>query len=190
MNIQKMKNYLRVCSLLVVLLGFGLGSAFGQSSYLVQSGDSLLVSVWNEPDLTNSITIHPDGTFSMPLIGEIQASQKSVSQIKEAITEKLIRYIPDAIVTVGIEETVGVNIYVIGQVNTPGVFNVQQPTDVMQALSLAQGMTPYAAKNKIKILRRGSDGQKAIGFRYGDVAKGLKLEQNIVLENGDVVVVP
>ena len=190
MNTRKIRNFWNPLSLLVVVVGLGFGAAFAQSSYQVQSGDSLLVSVWNEPDLTNSVTIHPDGTFTMPLIGEIQASQKSVTEIKEAITEKLVRYIPDAIVTVGIEETVGVNIYVIGQVNTPGVFNVQQPTDVMQALSLAQGMTPYAAKNKIKILRRGSDGQKAIGFRYADVAKGLDLEQNIVLENGDVVVVP
>ena len=60
----------------------------------------------------------------------------------------------------------------------------------MQALSLAQGMTAYAAVNKIKILRREGEQQKAIGFRYGDIVKGQKLEQNILLRNGDVVVVP
>jgi len=164
--------------------------AYAQNPYKVQPGDSLGVAVWKEPELTGEIVVHPDGLFSMPLAGEIQASNRTISDIQKELSEKLGRYIPDAIVTIGLRNSVGVKIYVIGQVNTPGVFTVKQPTDVMQALSLAQGMTAYAAENKIKILRREGQDQRAIGFRYGDVAKGQNLEQNVILRNGDVVVVP
>ncbi len=173
------------------VLGFVVSTfSVAQSTYLVQPGDTLQISVWKEPDLTGPVTVHPDGTFTMPLIGQIAASKRTSVQIGDEITEKLIKFVPDAVVSVGLQDTVGSSIYVIGQVNRPGVFVVKQPTDVMQALSLAQGMTAYASKNKIKILRRENGEQKATGFRYGDVAKGSSLEQNILLQNGDVVVVP
>ena len=164
--------------------------ALSEGRYQVQPGDELNVSVWKEPDLTGQLTVHPDGMFSMPLIGEIPAAQRSILDIQGTISEKLKKFVPDAIVTVGLQRSVGVSIYVIGQVNTPGVFAVTKPIDVMQALSLAQGMTAYASKSKIKILRRETDGQVAIKFNFGEVAKGVKLDQNIVLQNGDVVVVP
>jgi len=175
----------------IMLFGFTLSTfSFAQAAYLVQPGDTLLISVWKEPDLTGPVVVHPDGTFGMPLIGQITASGRSSLQIRDEIASKLNKFIPESVVTVGLQETVGSSIYVIGQVNRPGVFVVKQPTDVMQALSLAQGMTAYASKNKIKILKRENGVQKATGFRYGDVAKGTNLEQNILLQNGDVVVVP
>lgn len=168
----------------------GVRPALAQSVYIVKPGDTLGVAVWKEEELTGDVIVRPDGLFSMPLAGEIRASGRTISVIEKEISEKLKKFIPEAIVTIGLRESVGANIYVIGQVNTPGVFNVTQPTDVMQALSLAQGMTAYASVNKIKILRRDGESQVAIGFRYGDVLKGQKLEQNIILQNGDVVVVP
>lgn len=176
---------------IVVVLLFGLvTTAFAQSQYNVQSGDVLAVSVWNEPDLTGDITVHPDGTFSMPLVGEVNARGRTLAEIQDDVTKGLSKYIPEAIVTIGLGETVGTRIYVIGQVNEPGVFRVDKPTDIMQALSLAGGMTAFASDNRIRILRRSNNNQEAISFRYGDVAKGDNLEQNIILQDGDVVVVP
>ena len=188
---SRSQGYIKYSSILLILaLCVTSLDVYAQARYKVQPGDALTISVWKEPDLSGVLTVHPDGMFSMPLVGEIQTKNKSIQQVQESIAEKLKTFVPDAIVTVGLNNSVGASIYVIGQVNTPGVFTVSQPTDVMQALSLAQGMTAYAAKNKIKILRRNSNGQQAIKFRYGDVAKGEGLEQNIVLQNGDVVVVP
>ena len=126
-------------------------SSFAQEvAYTIKPGDILSVAVWKEPELTGEITVHPDGLFSMALVGEIKASDRTVEEVKNEISTRLSKYVPEAIVTVGLQSSVGINIYVIGQVNAPGVFNVTQPTDVMQALSLAEGMNAYAAENKNK----------------------------------------
>ena len=84
----------------------------------------------------------------------------------------------------------GNKVYVIGQVNRPGEFVVNPQVDVMQALSMAGGVTAFAATNDIKILRRTRSGQIALSFKYNDVLKGRNLEQNVVLQSGDIVVVP
>ena len=84
----------------------------------------------------------------------------------------------------------GNKIYVIGKVANPGEFVANRYMDIVQALSVAGGMTPYASANKIKILRRENGKMRAIPFRYGDIEKGENLEQNIILQSGDVVLVP
>ena len=94
------------------------------------------------------------------------------------------------VVTVSVLEINGNKVFVIGQVNKPGEFVVNPRVDVMQALSMAGGTTPFADLKNIRILRRTSAGQTALEFRYDDVIRGRRLEQNIVLESGDVVVVP
>lgn len=165
-------------------------SVFAQAAYKVQPGDVLTVSVWKEPDLTGDVIVHPDGTFSVPLIGAIRASNRTIEDIQLNAIENLGKYISEPEVTIGLRASVGKQIYVLGQVNAPGVFTISKATDVMQALSLAQGMTSYASANKIRILRRTDDQQVAIDFRYGDVEKGKNLEQNILLQDGDTVVVP
>jgi len=118
------------------------------------------------------------------------ATGRSVGEIQQALTEKLEKFIPDLVVTVMVRNVDGNKIYVIGQVQRPGVFVVNPNVDVMQALSMAGGTTPYAALNAIRILRRENGVQSALPFLYGEVKKGEKLEQNIVLRSGDVVVVP
>lgn len=177
-------------SFIVFALLLGSKSAFAQMVYTVQAGDVLTVSVWKEPELTGDVAVLPDGTFSVPLIGAIQASGRTIKEIQNDASKNLSKFIPEPVVTIGLRSTVGKQIYVLGQVTTPGVFTINKPTDVMQALSLAQGMTSYASANKIRILRRKAGKQLAIRFRYGDVEKGENLEQNIVLQDGDTVVVP
>ena len=160
-------------------------------AYTVQPGDVLEVSVWKEEDLQREVLVRPDGGFSFPLAGDILATGKTVDQLRQEIAADLQKYIPDLVVTVTVKEIRGNKVYVIGQVNDPGEFVVNPRVDVMQALSMAGGTTPYAALNDIVILRRdGSGVQKAIRFAYKDVEKGRSLEQNIVLNSGDVVVVP
>jgi polysaccharide export outer membrane protein len=160
-------------------------------AYLVQPGDLLEVSVWKEEDLQREVLVRPDGRFSFPLAGDVDATGKTVEDLRVEVTSKLQKYIPDLVVTVTVTEIRGNKIFVIGQVNNPGEFVVNPRVDVMQALSMAGGTTPFAALNDIKILRRDADGrQRALSFAYKSVEKGRSLEQNILLNSGDVVVVP
>ena len=164
--------------------------SLAEQKYLIQPGDLLEVSVWKEEDLLKQVLVRPDGGMSFPLVGDIQAAGKSVAELQELITERLTKYIPDPVVTVATLKLDGNKVYVIGKVPRPGEFVANRYMDVTQALSVAGGMTPYAADNKIIVLRRENGKQRSIPFRYGDIEKGQDLEQNIILQSGDVVVVP
>lgn len=160
------------------------------ASYPVKPGDVLEISVWKEPDLQRTVLVRPDGYFSFPLVGEIDARGKSVSDLNKLVSERLSKFIADAVVTVTLTEVKGNKVFVIGQVNKPGEFIVNPSVNVMQALSMAGGLTAFAATNDIKILRRNGTAQQAIAFQYGDVIRGKSLNQNVELLSGDVVVVP
>ncbi|HVY81514.1 MAG TPA: polysaccharide biosynthesis/export family protein [Steroidobacteraceae bacterium] len=161
-----------------------------QDVYTVKPGDMLSIAVWKEPDLTAPVLVRPDGTFSFPLCGQIDARGKTVTELQDIVTNRLKKYIADPVVTVSIQEVKGNKVYVLGQVNKPGEFVVNPRVDVMQALSMAGGTTPFAALGDIVILRRTENGQQALPFKYGDVSRGRNLQQNIMLQAGDVVVVP
>jgi len=161
-----------------------------RTPYTINAGDKLEISVWKEEDLQREVLVRPDGAFSFPLAGEVQAEGRTVSDIASEITSLLEGFIPGLVVTVTVSEIGGNKIFVIGQVNRPGEFIVNPRVDVMQALSIAGGATAFAQLNDIKILRRSGGTQTVLRFRYSDVAKGQNLEQNIMLEVGDVVVVP
>jgi len=160
------------------------------AAYTVKPGDTLTVSVWKEPDLQGPVLVRPDGMFSFPLAGQMDARNKTVAELQQELTSKLKKYISDPVVTVSIQEIKGNKVYVIGQVQKPGDFVVNPRVDVMQALSMAGGTTPFAALGDIMILRRTDTGQQALPFKYTDVVRGRNLQQNIMLQAGDVVVVP
>ena len=158
--------------------------------YTVQPGDRLQISVWNEPDLQKELLVAPDGGVAFPLVGEMSVIGKSIIELRQEFSERLARYISEPLVTVTVSEVLGNNIYVLGQVNRPGRFIVNPMVDVMQALSMAGGTTAFASLNNIVILRRRGSQQVAIRFKYGDVSSGKNLHLNIILQSGDVVVVP
>ena len=184
----------RLAAALMIIAGSFLAphSASAQQTpdYLLSAGDKLEIAVWKEPDLTKELVVRPDGKFSFPLAGELMAAGRTVSQIQQEITNKLKPYIPEPVVTATVTDIAGNRIYVIGQVTKPGSFVMNPRLNVVQALSLAGGMTPFAALNDIIILRGTGANQHAIQFHYGDVAKGRNLQQNMMLESGDVVIVP
>jgi polysaccharide export outer membrane protein len=161
------------------------------NEYRVQPGDVLEIMVWKEPDLQKQVLVSPDGRISFPLTGNIYVKDKSIAEVEQEIVSRISGYIPEPVVTVSAKELLGHKIFVIGKVNKPGEFVVNRDVDVMQALSMAGGVTPFSAVNDIIVLRRDSAGQQnAIPFHYGDVEEGANLTENIVLQAGDVIVVP
>jgi polysaccharide export outer membrane protein len=158
--------------------------------YLLQPGDVLQVAVWKETDLTSEVLIRPDGGLSFALAGELRAAGHTVAELTAMLEKRIRKFEPDAVVTVAVKAAAGNRVYVIGKVARPGDFPLNRPTDVMQALSLAGGATPFADTNGIRVLRRTGERESSISFRYRDVERGRKLEQNILLQSGDTVVVP
>lgn len=158
--------------------------------YMVNPGDTLQISVWQEEDLQGEVIVRPDGFFSFPLAGEIQASNRTIAQIERALSERLKQFIPEVVATVSLLSLNGYKIYVIGQVQNPGEFTLNRDVDVMSALAMAQGLNEFADARGIRILRRVDGRQTAIDFDYRQVIRGSNLSDNVTLQAGDVVVVP
>jgi len=158
--------------------------------YGLEPGDIVRISVWREEALDQGVLVRPDGGISFPLAGELQAEGKTIDELTQEITERLAPYIDNPVVTISLQQNEGNRIYVTGRVNNPGVFLVNRPVDVMQALSMAGGLTPFADKNGITILRRQGNTQVTIPFDYKQVRKGQDLQQNILLQPGDTLIVP
>ncbi|MGB5408840.1 MAG: polysaccharide biosynthesis/export family protein [Thiogranum sp.] len=193
--LAKIKLLTTVLTIIVTSLALPTGTLAAEDSkavdhYEIQPGDVLGVSVWKEEDLIQEVIVRPDGQITFPLVGEAKAAGNSIEILRLLISERLKKYIPDPVVTVSVRQLAGNTIYVIGKVNRPGVFPIVRNVDVMQALSLAGGTSTYAALNDIKILRRENGKLRAMSFKYAEVEKGKRLEQNVVLQAGDVVVVP
>ena len=158
--------------------------------YVLGPEDVLSISVWKDEHLTKEVVVRPDGMLSFPLIGDVQAAGQTVEDLRLDITKRLSRYIPNPHVSVAVTKLLSYRIYVLGRVAKPGEYMVGHHTDVLQALSLAGGLTPFAAANDIKVLRRQQGEEQVFQFRYGDAEKGKDLKQNILLQRGDVVMVP
>lgn len=162
-----------------------------QASYLLAPGDALDITVWKEEGLQKEqFLIAPDGTIIYPLIGSLTAAGRSINDLKELITHKLADYIADPSVSIKLLNNQGNAIFVIGKVNKPGQVLSGRRIDVLQALSLAGGLTVFADDDDISVQRRVGNEIKVFPFDYSTVIDGNHLEQNILLEPGDTVTVP
>ena len=161
-----------------------------EGDYIIGPGDVLDISVWKDEALTRSCVVRPDGFISFPLIGDVRASGKTSQQLKLEMESRLIRYVPGLTLSLEIKQINSMIIYVIGKVNIPGRFVVNANIDVLQALSTAGGLNPFAKENDIKIFRKDKEETTIFPFQYDKVVDGKRLEQNIQLNRGDIVVVP
>ena len=158
--------------------------------YRIGPEDVLHISVWKEDDLDRKVLVRPDGGVSFPLVGDIQVSGRTPLEVQDEIRSRLARYVPDAEVTVAVDKISGYTIFVLGEVNKPGQFTLGRYVDVVQALTLAGGTTPYASERNMRILRRKDGREETYGFDFRDIKRGRNLKQNIILQSGDVVVIP
>ncbi len=161
------------------------------SKYLLSPGDLLEITVWKEEGLQQQqILVAPDGNITFPFAGTIMAAGKPIATLQETIAGKMGAYIADPVVNIKLLQINGNSIFVVGKVNKPGQFPTNRRVDVMQALSLAGGLTVFADESSIKVLRHVGKDIKVFEFDYTDVVDGEHLEQNIILEAGDTVTVP
>lgn len=144
------------------------------------------IRVWREPEVSGAVIVRPDGRISMPLIGEVEAGGKTPEQLREALIEKFSEFLTRPEVLVQVTAVRSKKYYITGQVNRTGAFPLVVPTTVLEALSGAGGFQQWANKKKIVILR----GDERLKFNYNDVIKGKNLDQNVLLENGDHIIVP
>ena len=161
-----------------------------QDAYFLQAGDVLDLTVWKEPDLSKEILIGPDGFISVPLIGPVEAKNKSLDDLRSELKKRLSAFINEPSVNVSLGGVAGSKIFIVGKVARPGEYPLTQPVDVLQALSKAGGVTPFADAGDIKIIRRTGQNQSVIKFNYNQVERGKHLEQNVALVSGDTILVP
>jgi polysaccharide export outer membrane protein len=161
-----------------------------ESGYLIGPGDVLDISVWKDEALTRSCVVRPDGFISFPLVGEIPAAGRTALQLKAAMEAKLSRFVPGVDLSLELKQINSLIIYVIGKVNSPGRFTLSVDVNVLQALATAGGLNVFAKGSKIKVFRQGIHETTIFPFDYDSVIEGKRLEQNIHLKRGDVVVIP
>lgn len=140
--------------------------------------------------MQREVIVQPDGRIRFPLAGEVKAAGLSLSEIEQRLKKNLSTYIPDPAISVSLIQSTGNRIYIIGRVNAPGEYVLSRDVDVLQAIALAGGVTPFAKKSKIKILRKEKGTQRVYYFNYKEVENGERASQNILLMPGDTIVVP
>lgn len=166
-------------------------STTGGSSYRIGAGDTLQVDVWKEPEASvASVVVRPDGKITLPLIKEIDVLGLTPSELEKLITAKLAQLIRNADVTVVVKDIKSKKVYLVGAVNRVGPVALLSQLTVLQALAEAGGLTDYAKKNKIYVLRTENGKQLKLPFDYTAVTKGEHMEQNITLRPDDTIVVP
>lgn len=197
---MKLNSEFKFFGRLTVLFWLGCASAFVCAAepnseaerlmYKIGPGDILNISVWKEEDMDKQILVKPDGGITFPLVGDMQADGLTTDQLTEKLKSRLKKYIPTPVVTVSVLQSVSNKIYVVGKVIKPGEYQATHYMDVLQAISLAGGLTPYADSDDIKIIRRTNERKQVFEFDYDDVISGENLDMNILLQAGDTVAVP
>ncbi|MGH9346655.1 MAG: polysaccharide biosynthesis/export family protein [Vicinamibacterales bacterium] len=156
--------------------------------YRLGPGDKLRVEVYREAQLSQSLQVRPDGKITLPLVGDVAAAGKTPIELRDGLTASLKEYVTNPVVTVIVVEATAAQVYVIGEVTTPGTLVMQGPMTVLQALAQAGGLREFAHRSDIRILRKMPTGIRTIGFDYKRAVKGET--EPVFLQPGDTVVVP
>ncbi len=165
-------------------------SAPADPTYVIGAQDVLDISVWKDPELTQTVPVRPDGKISMPLLNDIQAAGLTPDQLKVQITDGLKKFMTDPIVTVIVTQINSQRVYITGEVTHAGAFPLLPGTTILQALSSAGGFTQFANTKKIYMFRMVNGKRVVFPFNYKDVIHGKNTNQNVVLAAGDTIVVP
>src|SRR5881628_4089434 len=158
--------------------------------YRIGIEDVLDVAVWNVAELQKTVPVRPDGKISLPLVNDVQAAGLTPMELRDQIASRLAEYMPSPEVSVIVREVNSLKVSVVGQVRTPGRYSIRTPTSVLEAIALAGGFNEFAKTDRILILRSNGGTTQRISFSYDNAASRSGEQKDVLLERGDVVVVP
>jgi polysaccharide biosynthesis/export protein len=169
-----------------------------QAKYVIGPEDVLDISVWSNQELTRTVPVRPDGKISLPLLNDIQAAGLTPMDLRETLTKGLTQYIPKPSVSVLVREIHSFKVTVLGQVKTPGRYELKGRATVLDVLAMAGGLNEFAARNRILVLRNDGGAERQIRFPYDKLtsrpSNGASAKDggdtNFCVQPGDVVVVP
>ena len=159
------------------------------AEYQIGPEDVLDISVWKNAELSRKVPVRPDGRISLPLVNDIQAAGLTPGELRKQIATKLAEFVPTPEVSVVVQEVQSLKVSVVGAVKTPGRFSLRSPATVLECLALAQGLTEFANREKIVVLRQNGSTTERIPFNYRKVAEGSE-QENFMVKAGDIIVVP
>ncbi len=203
----------RVCAMLagaLLILGGGLavsadpgapgsGAPSGEKSSLIVTADYIIgpedvleITVWRNADLSKTVAVRPDGRVSLPLVGDVTAVGRTAAQLSEDISGRLKEYKENPQVSIVVKEVNSYTVFVLGEVSKPGKYPLKSKTTLLQAITIAGGFTPVAARNKLVVFRFNDGGDKDVKIKasYDDIVLRDSSGQNVVLKPGDTIVVP
>ncbi len=160
------------------------------AGYVVGPEDVLTIIVWREKDLSNDVTVRPDGRITLPLINDVVAQGLTPDQLRDLLKTQFDKYVEDSSVSVVVKQINSRKVFITGMVGKPGAYPLTATISVLQLISMAGGLNEFARAKEIVVMRTENGAPKAIKFNYEDVRKGRKLQQNIELRPGDTVLVP
>ena len=161
-----------------------------RADYVIGPEDVLDIVFWREEDMTDQVTVRPDGMITLPLVGDLQAAGLKPQALRDVIHEAAATYFDDVNVTVIVREINSRKVFITGQVAAPGAYPLTGPRTVLQLIAMAGGLTEFADRSHISIVRPERGVLVSYAFNYKDVSKRVKLQQNIQLKPGDTVLVP
>ena len=162
-----------------------------KGNFRLESGDVVRVHVWNEPNHSrDQVLVRPDGKISLPLVGDILASGLTIGELSKVVKRKIQTFVPKPRVDVSLVTARSYRIFITGEVRRSGSYTSNAQLNVVQALSMAGGLSPFAKRSRVVIIWNSPKGEVRIPFNYDEVLKGDNSKQNITLCRGDTVLVP
>jgi polysaccharide export outer membrane protein len=158
------------------------------TAYKIGVGDVLHIVVWEEPQLTETAVVRPDGKVSLPLVSELDVAGLTPEAVQQTLTDQLIKFVRKPRVTVTVQEIHSRMVYITGEVQRPGAYPLLDEMNVVQLVARSGGLTDFAKRKQVYVLRAGNSAR--VNVNYEKVLKGQAPKQNLELAPGDTVVVP
>lgn len=184
-----MKRQWSLIFLILCIVGSPLAFSWAQE-YQIGPEDVIEVVVWKEPDVSRTILVRPDGRISLPLLGDVQAKGLTPEELATNLEKALEKFIQTPNVSVIVEQINSRKVYVLGRVNSPGVFPLRSEMTLLQAIALAGGFSEWAKKGDIILLRRTDGIRQRFVINLKKVIEGKKSSEDIRLQPGDKIIVP
>jgi polysaccharide biosynthesis/export protein len=161
----------------------------GASHFTLGAADVIRVNVWKSADLSQTVTVGPDGFVSLPLLGDVHAAGLTANELAKDLSSRLSSYVVSAQVTVSVVDIRSRQVFVTGQVGKPGAYPLIAPLTVLQLIAQAGGLNTFANRKGIFVLRGSKADIQRLKFNYTSAIHG-DVKQNISLQPGDTVIVP